>query len=258
MKSVKCPECGLVGWADDERCKKCGVLRVSHLVSASQTSPQNNRQYQADAGESSHAQLKKGLAVTSLVIGIIDVFTFGLLGLGAIAGTTLAIVALVNAKRSPHEYGGQSLATAGLVTSILSLVIIFPIGIALAIELPDVLASRRAANEESSIQALRTIRAAEATYASTSGKGAYGTLDQLAAAQLIDSKLATGIRSGYKFTVEVEAGEHNRSARFQAVGVPLTYGSTGIRSFYVDEDSIIRGEDNRGTDATALSPPLAN
>lgn len=256
MKSVKCPECGLVG-ADDELCKKCNSLRASHLVNDSQTSSPNHLQYQA-GGQYSQGQLKKALAVTSLVIGIVSVFTFGLLGLGAIAGTTLAIVALVNAKRSPHEYGGRGLATAGLITSILSLVIMFPIGIALAIEIPDALASQRAANEEASIQTLRTIHKAEATYAFTIGKGAYGTLDQLAAAQLIDSELASGIRNGYKFTVAVSTGGHRESPGFQAVGVPLTYEGTGIRSFYVDENSIIRGGDSRGAGATALSTPLAN
>lgn len=154
MKSIKCPACGLVCWADDERCKKCGVLRVAEPASASLPSSPEPLQYKAGDGERSHPKLKKGLAVTSLVIGIVDVFTFGLLGLGAIAGMTLAIVALVKAKRYPHEYGGQSLATAGLVTSILSLIIL-PIGIGWAIAIPDVIAKPRADNEAASIQALK-------------------------------------------------------------------------------------------------------
>jgi uncharacterized protein DUF4190 len=257
MKSIKCPACGLVGWADDEGCKKCGVLRVAEPVAASEPSSPTYLEYKARGGEHSQRQLKKGLAVTSLVIGIVDVFTFGLLGLGAIAGMTLAIVALVKAKRYPHEYGGQSLATAGLVTSILSLIIL-PIGIGWTIALPDVVAKPRADNEGASFQVLRKIPLAEAKYQSNNGERAYGTLDQLAAEGLIDSELATGVSNGYKFTLEVKQGEHGRSPEFRMVAVPLTYGITGIRSFYVDENSVIRGGDHQGEAATAHSPPLAN
>src|SRR6266498_3106864 len=127
MKSVKCPECGFVGWADAERCKKCNVLHAPDLTGDSQPSPPTYLQYQAADGGYSHGKLKQGMAVTSLVIGIADLFTLGLLGVGAIAGITLAIVALSKAKRNPAEYGGRSLATAGLVTSILSVVMIVPI-----------------------------------------------------------------------------------------------------------------------------------
>ena len=256
MKSVKCPGCGFVGWADDEHCKKCGALRTPAMAGDSQPSTPNYLQYQAGGGGHSHGQLKKGLAVTSLVIGIVDLFTFGLLGLGAIAGTTLAIVALVNAKRSPHEYGGKGLATAGLVTSILSVVIIFPIGIIAAIAIPNLLASRMAANEGSTMQTLRKIHSAEATYQATRGNGQFGTLDQLAAEALIDPDVAAGIRHGYKFTVDARTGSSNEPAGFQAVAVPVEYRSSGRRSFYIDETGVIRGGDNRGADATERDAPV--
>jgi len=110
--------------------------------------------YQAGDRVYPPGELKKGLAVASLVIGIIDIFTLGLLGVGAIAGITLSIVALSKAKRNPREYGGQSLATAGLVMSIISAVLIVPHGIVMAIAIPNLLASRRAANEGASIGSL--------------------------------------------------------------------------------------------------------
>lgn len=256
MKSIKCPECGFVGWADTEHCKKCGAARVPGLASDSQQSQPNFLQYQAGDRAYSPDKLKKGLAIASLVIGIVDLFTLGLLGVGAIVGTTLAIVALVRASRNPYAYGGKGMATAGLITSILSVVIIVPIGIVAAIAIPNLLASRRAANEGASIAALRSLHSAEATYQATTGNGAFGTLDQLAADGLISPELATGVRHGYKFTIDIRAAGRNEPGGFQVVGVPLTYRNTGIRSFYVDETGVIRAADNRGAVATELDPPL--
>ena len=272
MKSVKCPECGFVGWADSERCKKCGVARLPDLTSDQQQPPPTyleNRgfepQYSAgpdprySAGTDprySDRQLKKGLAITALVIGILDLFTLGLLGIGAIAGVVVAIVALSNAKRKPYEYGGQSLATAGLVMSIVSVVMAVPIGIVAAIAIPNLLASRRAANEGSSIAALRTLHSAEQTYQATYGNGSYGTLSQLRQQGLIHSDLADGMRHGYKFTVEIKEWGSDGPAGFQVVGVPLDYGSTGRRSFFVDETGVIRAADNFGAKATELDEPL--
>ncbi|HEV7472648.1 MAG TPA: DUF2950 family protein [Pyrinomonadaceae bacterium] len=260
MKSVKCPECGFVGWADAERCKKCGVLRLPDPAGDSYQPPQAYRDYQPSYQGNSNQELKKGLAVASLVIGILSLFTFGILGLGAVTGTILAAIALSKAKRNPHVYGGGGLATAGLITNILSVVMIVPIGIVAAIAIPNLLASRRAANEGASIATLRRIHAAEATYQATRGNGAFGTLDQLtdssATEPLLDPGLATGLRSGYKFTVETRIGDDVSPAGFRVAAVPVEYGNTGIRSFYVDETGVIRGENNRGAQATEESPPL--
>jgi len=258
MKSVKCPACGFVGWADSEHCKKCGAVREPNTTGGDSQQPQPSYlQYQAGDRGYAPAKLSNGLAITSLVLGIVSLFTFGLLGIGAIAGITLAIVAIMNAKRHPHEYGGQGLAIAGLITSTISLMIL-PFGIVMAIAIPNLLASRRAANEGASISALRTLHSAEQTYQATRGNGAYGTLDQLAADGLINPELARGTRYGYKFRVDIQTGGYNEPAGFQAVGVPVTYGDTGVRSFYIDETGVIRAADNRGAEATGLDPPLDN
>lgn len=260
MKSVKCPECGFVGWADAECCKKCGVLRMPDPPGDSYQPASGNPQYHSAAGGYSDGNLKKGLAVASLVIGILNFFTLGLLGVGVITGIVLAVVALNKAKRNPYEYGGQSLATAGLIMSIISAVIIVPIGIVAAIAIPNLLAARRAANEGAALAALRTIYSAEMTHQATNGNGQFTTLEELASQKLIRPQLASGSNYGYKFTVEVVAGYANAEGYaepgFQLVAVPLTYGSTGIRSFYLDETGVIRGEDARGMKATALTPAL--
>lgn len=256
MKSVKCPQCGFVGWADAERCKKCGVEQLPDPTDDAYQPPANYRNSQSPYRDYSDQELKKGLAVFSLVVGILNFFTLAFLGIGSIVGITAASVALSRAKRNPQVYGGRELAIAGLVTNLVSVGIIVPVGIIAAIAIPNLLASRRAANEGASISTLRKLHEAEATYQATSGNGDYGTLDELAANRLISPELATGARYGYKFTVNVKAAGYDEPPRFQVVGVPLTYGSSGLRSFYIDETGVIRGENSRGADATELSPPL--
>jgi prepilin-type N-terminal cleavage/methylation domain-containing protein len=56
------------------------------------------------------------------------------------------------------------------------LIVVAIIGIIAAIAIPNLLASRRAANEASAISALRTIGTAQSTSSSTLGDGDYGTL----------------------------------------------------------------------------------
>ena len=231
------------------------LMRPASLTQTSQT----YESYQPSSRANSNGELKKGLAIASLIIGILSLFTFGILGVGAITGIVLAVVALGKAKRNPYQYGGQGLATAGLVTSILSLVIIVPIGIVAAIAIPNLLASRRAANEGASIATLRKIDAAEQSYQAIHQK--FATLEELETADLIDHELARGDRFGYKFKIEITPGYTAESdvpytSGYHAVGIPLTYGSSGLRSFYVDDSGVIRGEDSRGAEATELTPPL--
>ncbi len=199
--------------------------------------------------------LKKGLAVFSLVLGVINLFTVGLLGVGALLGIVLAVVAMNRAKRNPHVYGGKGLATAGLVTSILSLVIMVPIGVIAAIAIPNLLAARRAANEGATISMLRKIHAAEATYQATVGEGEFGTVEQLVAHGLIAPEAASGARYGYKFNVELSLGLDNVRG-FEVTAVPLSYPNSGRRSFYVSEDGVIRAADNQGNLATRDDPAL--
>src|SRR5215475_5790225 len=75
------------------------------------------------------------------------------------------------------------------------LIVVAIIGIIAAIAIPNLLASRRAANEGSAQQSLRTMMSAEATYYSTAGNGSYGTVSSLVNQQLIDTVLGNGVKS---------------------------------------------------------------
>ncbi len=79
------------------------------------------------------------------------------------------------------------------------LIVVAIIGIIAAIAIPNLLASKRAANEGSAIASLRTVTGAEATYAATIGNGAYANLAGLAGQGLIDSVLGGSTKSGYNF-----------------------------------------------------------
>src|ERR1044072_5103040 len=84
------------------------------------------------------------------------------------------------------------------------LIVVAIIGIIAAIAIPNLLASRRAANEGSAQSSIRTLHSAEATYQSTVGSGSFGTLAELMGQNLIDSVLGQAdvtAKSGYVFTV---------------------------------------------------------
>src|ERR1700674_5877529 len=85
------------------------------------------------------------------------------------------------------------------------LIVVAIIGIIAAIAIPNLLASRRAANEGSAQSSLRTIHSSEAVYQATQGNGNFGTLANLMPQTLVDSVLgqtsaAASAKSGYVFT----------------------------------------------------------
>ena len=148
------------------------------------------------------------------------------------------------------------------MTNSLGLVSILPFAIIAAIAIPNLLASRIAANEASSMGQLRTLGAAEATYHSTTGQGFYGSMEDLAAAGLIPQGSQT--RNGYQFKVRLL--DRNREAtsgpaggspvHFEVLATPASYGSTGRRSFYVSDEYVIRCADRRGKEAILTDPSL--
>lgn len=251
MSSVRCNSCGMVCWAGAEVCKGCG--------SSFMGSAQQNYGYAYAQGAPSFAQQgggqtnkRKGIAVASLVLGIISLPTLGVLGVGALLGIALGVIALLRAKRQPLEYGGQGLAIGGIVTSVLSLVLAVPIGIIAAVAIPNLLAARRSANEASAISTMRRLIEAEQTFNATVGAGErYGNMVELRQSDLIDEKLARGFHNDYHFTLTVLDGSFAVSAS------PVKYPADGTRSFYLSSDEmIIRAADKRGRAADADDPPL--
>ena len=120
------------------------------------------------------------------------------------------------------------------------LIVVAIIGIIAAIAIPNLLASRRAANEASAISALRTIGTAESTYSSTVGGGSYGDMTALKGAALIDTSVAgasstSALKSGYFF------GLSAKTSYATGYWSTATQGSsnTGSRNFISDEAGVI-------------------
>jgi type IV pilus assembly protein PilA len=131
------------------------------------------------------------------------------------------------------------------------LIVVAIIGIIAAIAIPNLLASRRAANEGSAQSSLRTVHSAQATYQSTAGNGAFADgLDDLNGQNLIDSVLSSGTKSGYDFAVVEQAGTGG-SAEYGVYAYPdVTTGvsQTGTRKFGITEVGVMNGD----TDLAAI------
>jgi prepilin-type N-terminal cleavage/methylation domain-containing protein len=146
------------------------------------------------------------------------------------------------------------------------LIVVAIIGIIAAIAIPNLLASRRAANEGSAQSSLRTVHSAQATYQATTGAGAFaGTLVTLNGQSLIDSVLSSGTKSGYDFAIVEQAGTGS-SAVYGVYAFPDATGGvsqTGTRTFGTTEGGVMRGDSDLGAvpntraDITAM-PVLGN
>lgn len=128
------------------------------------------------------------------------------------------------------------------------LIVVAIIGIIAAIAIPNLLASRRAANEGSAQSSLRTIHSSQATYQATAGNGNFGTMAQLRGQNLVDAVLGTGdpsTKSGYDFAIlTVDFVVNVSPATFSATAnptVPAGIPQTGTRKFGVTQDGVMHG-----------------
>ena len=128
------------------------------------------------------------------------------------------------------------------------LIVVAIIGIIAAIAVPNLLQSKAAANEASSISSVRNIVTSQITYSATTGSGSYASLAQLSSSNLIDSVLAGGTKDGYTFT------SSGGSTQFNVIARPVTYGSSGTRGFYSDESGVIRYTTANSAPSSTSSP----
>jgi prepilin-type N-terminal cleavage/methylation domain-containing protein len=120
------------------------------------------------------------------------------------------------------------------------LIVVAIIGIIAAIAIPNLLASRRAANEGSAQQSLRTMASAEATYQSTAGNGSYGPVSDLVVQNLIDSTLGGGTKSGYNFTTNTAPTASATAFVLSAAPTAITgVTATGTREFCIDQTGVL-------------------
>jgi type IV pilus assembly protein PilA len=125
------------------------------------------------------------------------------------------------------------------------LIVVAIIGIIAAIAIPNLLASKRAANEGSAQATMRTLTGAEATYQATAGAGNFGSLSELNTQGLVDSVLSGGNKSGYVFVVtetDIAAGPPPAPAKYvstASTAVASGITATGTRNFISNEAGVI-------------------
>jgi len=154
------------------------------------------------------------------------------------------------------------------------LIVVAIIGIVAAIAIPNLLASRRAANDGSAVSTLRTLFGANMSYASSSGGGNYAgtagtvgtsSLTELANASLIDSALGSGEKSGFAFVGDSTLATPTTLATFYFAAnptIPSGLLATGTKRLGVATDGVIRFDTTAATlavrfDATTLAAAAA-
>lgn len=110
----------------------------------------------------------QGMAVTSLVMGILSVISCPVLL--AIPGLITGIIALVRNNREPHRHGGRGMAIAGIVTSCIGLVVVPVLG---AIMLPALSRARGLAKRTVCAANMRGLGQAMYIYAQDEPDGAF-------------------------------------------------------------------------------------
>lgn len=135
--------------------------------------------------------------------------------------------------------------------SLIELLIVVAIFLIIAaIAVPNFMRARVLANEASAVGSCRMINTSEVTYGSYYQQGYCATLSQLgppssgpvtaANADLIDSVLASGTKSGYSFVYTPSSLSGGIYGGYQVQANPTVPNTTGVRYFYTDPSGVIR------------------
>ncbi len=145
------------------------------------------------------------------------------------------------------------------------LIVVTIILIISAIAIPNLVRNKIQANETAAVGAMRALTESALLYSnsyggfphalSDLGPASGGTVASSAAADLIDSVLASGIKSGYKFMYVAGPSDPGGNVQsYTITATPVTPGSSGQRSFFTDQSGTIRNTAS-GT-ADAASTPI--
>jgi type IV pilus assembly protein PilA len=146
--------------------------------------------------------------------------------------------------------------------SLIELLIVVAIILIIAsLAIPSFVRSTILAHESSAVGSLHTLNTACVTYASTYGgyPPALANLGPSAtpsssAADLVDSTLVSGYKSGYNITYSAGSPVNGVITSYTLTADPATRGITGQRGFFSDQSFVIH-VNNTGT-ATVSDPPL--
>jgi prepilin-type N-terminal cleavage/methylation domain-containing protein len=162
----------------------------------------------------------------------------------------------MNARRNKRK--GFSLIELLIVVTIILIIA--------AIAIPNLMRNKIQANETAAVGALRALTESALLYSNTYGgfphvlsdlgPAAGGTAATSASADLIDSVLSSGVKSGYRFAyVAVASDPSGNVLSYSITATPVAPGSTGQRSFFTDQSGTIRNTANGTADSS--STPLS-
>ncbi len=168
---------------------------------------------------------------------------------GAIAAIVLGHIGLSEIKKSAGRLKGEGMAIAGLVLGYVQFALIPFFLIVAAIAIPNLLRARMAANEAYAVGSLRTLVTAEVNYSSVCPKIGYAyALREMGPGgsvcpegrSLIDFTLASGLKSGYRFTPHLSSFSGQTPETGFGWNADPVASSTGTRHFFVDQSGVIR------------------
>jgi competence protein ComGC len=223
-----CAGCGNPVEAGDKFCRVCG--RQLNPMPANVTTPTGTT-LPREAQTSSKAVISLACGLLFFVpLAFVAAIVFGHLGLSEI-------------RRSAGRLKGEGIAIAGLVLGYLWIAGIPIMLILTAIAIPNLQRARIAANEVSAIAAVRTITAAETSYAAAhTDQGYTCSLLSLQQTGLISRRVANGQKNGYVFELSgcAPGAEGTANSKYQVVAYPLQLHQTGVRSFCADESAVLK------------------
>jgi len=142
------------------------------------------------------------------------------------------------------------------------LIVVTVILIIAAIAIPNLLRSKMAANEAAAVGTLRTVNSACVAYSTNWGTGYPVSLSNLgpakpataSAADLVDSTVAGGTKSGYVLTYVSSSPTNGKIWTYTINANPVVPGKTGGRYFFTNQSGVIRY--NSAGAAALTSPPI--
>jgi type IV pilus assembly protein PilA len=145
------------------------------------------------------------------------------------------------------------------------LIVVTIILIIAAIAIPNLMRSKIQANETAAVGALKALTESALLYSNTYngfphaisdlGPATGGAAPTSNSADLIDAVLASGVKSGYRFTYAPGASDPSGNVlSYSITATPVSVGSTGQRSFFTDQSGTIRATLNGNADLS--SPPI--
>jgi type IV pilus assembly protein PilA len=146
------------------------------------------------------------------------------------------------------------------------LIVISIMLILMMIAIPNFFSIRMRADETSAIQSLRAIYQAQIQYSSTYPANGFacslGTLGGTpsagppspTSAQVLQSDLTTGQKSGYTFSIvnctKVTVNNQDQYTGYEATAVPQAVGKTGHNGYCIDQQGEIKADPAGGTNCT--------